>query len=318
MSITKSSNIDFSKVTFSDVRKMGKGKMVYANLNGGKIIIQTPKMGVPFGVSRWRDDNADDNKGDSFRLGLSFYGEESNNEIKHFKEQLQEFDEIIKTHIKENSKEWIGKPNLSAELIEEAFYVPNVKVPKDSDGNVLEYPPRFEVKLDRQKNGDDFTGKFVSNKKFNHEVLIYDQDKNLIPMDESNYDTVIPKGSQCITIVELVYISITAKISCKWKLVQAKVFQNQKAITNYAIDDSDEEDTNENDDNGLKEDLESENSDNLVQVDDPVVYRPEHSREHVDTDAEVEELAEELQETNIESVQEEQVEKPVKKGRKKN
>ena len=61
MSITKSSNIDFSKVTFSDVRKMGKGKMVYANLNGGKIIIQTPKMGVPFGVSRWRDDNADDN-----------------------------------------------------------------------------------------------------------------------------------------------------------------------------------------------------------------------------------------------------------------
>jgi hypothetical protein len=127
-------------------------------------------------------------------------------------------------------------------------------------------------------------------------------------MDESNYDTIIPKGSQCITIVELVYISITAKISCKWKLVQAKVFQNQKAITNYAIDDSDEDDTNENDDNGLKEDLESENSDNLVQVD-------EHA------DAEVEELAEELQETNIEdqvSVQEEQVEKPAKKGRKKN
>ena len=311
MSIIKSSNIDFSKVTFSDVKKLGKGKMVYANLNGGKIIIQTPKMGVPFGISRWRDDNADDNKGDSFRLGLSFYGEETNNEIKHFKEQLQEFDEIIKAHIKENSKEWLGKPNLSAELIEQAFYVPNVKIPKDSDGNVLEYPPRFEVKLDRQKNGDDFTGKFVSNKKFNHEVLIYDQDKNLIPMDESNYDTVIPKGSQCITIVELVYISITAKISCKWKLVQAKVFQNQKAITSYAIVDDNDDENNENE---LKDDLESESSDNFVSE-----THVEEGSEHIDD--EVEELAEDLQKTTIEnqkSVHDEQIEKPVKKGRKKN
>lgn len=308
MSITKASNIDFTKVTFSDVKKMGKGKMVYANLNGGKIILQTPKMGVPFGVSRWRDDNADDNKGDSFRLGLSFYGQETNNEIKHFKEQLQQFDDIIKKQIKENSKEWLGKPNLSAELIEEAFYVPNVKVPKDSEGNVLEYPPRFEVKLDRQKNGDDFTGKFVSNKKFNHEVLIYDQDKNLIPMDESNYDTVIPKGSQCITIVELVYISITAKISCKWKLVQAKVFKNQKAITDYAIDD--DSDDAENDDK-LKDDLESEHSDNLVD---------EHNESDPEND--VEELAEELVQTTLEepstNVDSDSTEKPVKKGRKKN
>jgi len=312
MSITKSSNIDFSKVTFSDVRKMGKGKMVYANLNGGKIIIQTPKMGVPFGVSRWRDDNADDNKGDSFRLGLSFYGEESNNEIKHFKEQLQEFDEIIKTHIKENSKEWLGKPNLSAELIEEAFYVPNVKVPKDSDGNVLEYPPRFEVKLDRQKNGDDFTGKFVSNKKFNHEVLIYDQDKNLITMDESNYDTVIPKGSQCITIVELVYISITAKISCKWKLVQAKVFQNQKAITNYAIVD-DDSDNEENDGNVLKDDLDSSEPDgeNKENEEDDENENEEENEEEVEDD-----LTKELEETHI-SPQPVTPEKVTKRGTKK-
>jgi hypothetical protein len=267
MSVIKSSQMDFSNVTFSEVRKMGKGKMVYANLNGGKIILQTPKMGVPFGVSRWRDDIADDNKGDSFRLCLSFYGEETNVELRHFKEQLQNFDEIIKNEIKKNSKEWLGKPNLSTELIEEAFYVSNVKIPKDSDGNVLEYPARFEVKLDRQKSGDDFTGKFVSNKKFNHEVLIYDENKNLIPMDESNYDTIIPKGSQCITIVELVYISITAKVSCKWKLVQAKVFKNQKAITDYAIVDDDESDE-ENEVSGLKDDLDSEPTEPTEAIDD--------------------------------------------------
>lgn len=303
MTILKSNQIDFSKVTFSDVKKMGKGKMVYANLNGGKIILQTPKMNVPFGISRWRDDNADDNKGDSFRLGLSFYGEENNSEIKNFRESLSQFDEIIKQKIKENSKEWIGKPNISMELINEALYVPNVKVPKDSDGNVLDYPSRFEVKLDRQKNGDDFTGKFVSNKKFNHEILVYDDQKNLVELNENNYDTVIPKGSSVITIVELVYISITAKISCKWKLVQAKIFKNQKAITDYAIiDDDDDEDEEENDNvqnNELIDDLDSESEGGNV------VAKEE--------DQEVEELAENLQEANLE---EEVIEKPVKKGRK--
>ena len=304
MSVIKSSQMDFSNVTFSEVRKMGKGKMVYANLNGGKIILQIPKMGVPFGVSRWRDDNADDNKGDSFRLGLSFYGEETNSELKQFKEQLQSFDEIIKNEIKKNSKEWLGKPNLSTELIEEAFYVSNVKIPKDSDGNVLEYPARFEVKLDRQKSGDDFTGKFVSNKKFNHEVLIYDENRKLVPMDESNYDTVIPKGSQCITIVELVYISITAKVSCKWKLVQAKVFKNQKAITEYAIVDEDESDEqNDNEVSGLKDDLDSEPAEATEAADENSVVE----------DNSVDDLVEDLQDTVL---NEEQADKPTKRGRK--
>ena len=324
MSVIKSSAMDFSKVTFSDVRKLGKGKMVYANCNGSKIILQTPKMGVPFGISRWRDDNVDDNKGDSFRLGLSFYGEESNPEVKHFKEQLESFDEIIKNEIKKNSKEWLGKPNLSSELIEQAFYVSNVKIPKDSDGNVLDYPARFEVKLDRQKNGDEFTGKFVSNKKFNHEVLIYDENKNLIPMDEMNFDTVIPKGSQCITIVELVYISITAKVSCKWKLVQAKVFKNQKAITDYAIVDSDEdeEDDNEKDNDDhesnsqLKDDLDSEPSDKEVDEnnDDTDTAEPDEI-----ADENINDLADTLENTHIvkteEQIIEQPVEKTIKKGR---
>lgn len=308
MSIVKSTQFDFSKVTFSDVKKLGKGKMVYVNYNGGKIILQTPKMSVPFGISRWRDDNTDDNKGDSFRLGMSFYGEETNSEVKLFKEKLSRFDDIIKQKIKENSKEWLGKPNISMELIDEALYVPNVKIPKDSEGNVLDYPARFEVKLDRQKNGDDFTGKFVSNKKMNHEILVYDENKNLIQLDESNYDTVIPKGSSAISIVELVYVSITAKISCKWKLVQAKVFKNQKAITDYAIIDEDDESDNEaeTNDNVLKDDLDSESSEDLVE------------NETTKEDPEVEQLAQELQETELQETElEESVEKPAKRGRKK-
>ena len=306
MTIMKAANIDFSKVTFSDVKKLGKGKMVYVNLNSDKIILQTPKMSVPFGISRWREPNADDNKGDSFRLGLSFYGEETNNDIKNFKENLQQFDDMIKQKIKENSKEWLNKANISMEVIEDAYYVPNIKASVDKEGK--EYPSRIEVKLDRQKDGEEFTGKFVSNKKFNHDIMIFDENKNLVELNESNYDSVMPKGSHAICIIELVYISITAKISCKWKLVQAKVFKNKKAITDYAIvDDSDDEDNNsDNDDNNsnsgseLKDDFDSDNENGVVE-------------EEVQNE-EVNELADELQNTQLE----EPVEKPVKKGRKKN
>lgn len=303
MTIAKASNFEFSKVTFSDVKKLGKGKMVYVNMNSDKIILQTPKMNIPFGISRWREPNADDNKGDSFRLGLSFYGEETSNEIREFKKNLSQFDDMIIQKIKENSKEWLNKPNVSMEVIQDAYYVPNIKSSVDKEGK--EYPSRLEIKLDRQREGEEFTGKFVSNKKFNHDILVFDENKELIDLNESNYDSVIPKGCHAICIIELVYVSITAKISCKWKLVQAKVFKNKKAITDYAIIDDDDEDDNEEGDK-LKEDLDSDNDDDNSEVVED------------EEDEEVNELADELQETQLQQEPDVTNEKPAKRGRKKN
>ena len=301
MSIIKAANVDFSKVTFSDVKKLGKGKMVYANLNSDKIILQTPKMSVPFGISRWRDPSADDSNGDSFRLGLSFYGEENNADIHAFKKNLTQFDDMIKQKIKENSKEWLNKSTVSMEVIEDAYYVPNVKLSVDKDGK--EYPSRVEVKLDRQKEEDEFTGKFVSNKRFNHEIMVFDENKHPLELNESNYESVVPKGSQAICIIELVYISITAKISCKWKLVQMKVFKNKNAITDYVIVDDDESDIV-----NVKEDLDSdEEKTNLDNIEEELVSEP-------CDDIVSDELVEQFETIQVE----EQIVEPVlKKGRKK-
>ena len=301
MSIIKAANVDFSKVIFSDVKKLGKGKMVYANLNSDKIILQTPKMSVPFGISRWRDPSADDSNGDSFRLGLSFYGEENNEDIHTFKKNLEQFDDMIKQKIKENSKEWLNKSTVSMEVIEDAYYVPNVKLSVDKDGK--EYPSRVEVKLDRQKEEDEFTGKFVSNKRFNHEIMVFDENKHPLELNESNYESVVPKGSQAICIIELVYISITAKISCKWKLVQMKVFKNKNAITDYVIVDDDESDIV-----NVKEDLDSdEEKTNLDNIEEELVSEP-------CDDIVSDELVEQFETIQVE----EQIVEPVlKKGRKK-
>ena len=249
MSIIKAVNLDLNKVSFSDVKTDNHGrKMVYVNYNGGKIIVQTPKMYVPNGIKRWRKKDAIDNKDDSFEMELSFGGEDKDDknsqEIKMYHDKMEEFDTMIKETIIKNSSKWLGKAKMNMDLVESAFYAPTVKVAVDKDGNTLDYPSRVKSKIDREREGDsdNFTGRFLSNKKFKTPLYTYDESKVQTELNEQNFENVVPKGSQVVAVLELVYLSITTKVSSKWKLVQARVSKNQQAITGYAmLDDDDEE-----------------------------------------------------------------------------
>lgn len=245
MPVIKATDLDLSKLTFSEVKTDNNGrKMVFVNLNGGKVIVQTPKMYVPNGIKRWRKKDAVDNKDDSFEMEMSFGGEDKQDKnaqaIKTFHEKMSGFDDLVKNHIKDHSKELLGKPKVTMELIENAFHTPVVRLAMDKEGNVLDYPSRVRVKLDRERSGDDFTGRFLSCKRPPTEILMYDQNKSQLPMDENNFETVVPKNSQVVAVLELVYLTITTKVSAKWKLVQAKVERNQTNITGYAMLDDDE------------------------------------------------------------------------------
>jgi len=234
MSITKATQLDLSKISFSDVKLDNHGrKMVYVNYNGGKIMMQTPKMYIPNGIKRWRKKDAVDNKDDSFEMEMSFGGESS--EIRVFHDKMVDFDTLVKKNIMSHSKEWLGKTKISMDSIEEAFYAPTVRVATDKDGNVLDYPSRIKAKLDREMEGDSFTGRFLSNKRFKTPVLMFDDNKQQLDLNESNFESVVPKGSQVVAVLELVYLSITTKVSAKWKLVQGKVSKNQQSITGYAM-----------------------------------------------------------------------------------
>jgi hypothetical protein len=303
MSIIKAVNLDLNKVSFSDVKTDNHGrKMVYVNYNGGKIMVQTPKMYVPNGIKRWRKKDAVDNKDDSFEMELSFGGEDKEDknsvEIREFHNKLEQFDSLVKNAILSKSKEWLGKPKVSMETIEDAYYSPSVRIPTDKDGNVLDYPSRVRAKLDREREGDsdNFTGRFLSNKRFKTPVLMFDESKHQIEMNESNFDMVVPKGSQVICVLELVYLSITSKVSAKWKLVQAKVYRNQQSITGYAMLDEDVEDE--------QEQLESENENELVQE----TQKLNVSEEDVEDEEEGnEDVVEESDEVEEEEEEEEQV-----------
>ena len=275
MPVIKINDLDLSNITFSDIKTDNNGrKMVFVNNNGGKILVQTPKMFAPNGLKRWRKKDATDNKDDSFEIELSFIGEDNDSkngkEIHNMHKKLEEFDNLIKNKIQEHSKEWLGKPKVSMELIENAFYTPIVKIATDKEGNILDYPSRVRVKLDRERNGDNFTGRFLSHKRPPTEILVFNHNKERIPMNEDNFELVIPKASQVIAVMELVYLSITTKVSAKWKLVQAKVESNSTNITSYAMLDDVEEANYENE-VSLK---------NLSLEEQPQQHLEEHPEEH--------------------------------------
>lgn len=265
MTVIKVNDLDISKLTFSDVKIDNNGrKMVFVNYNGGKVIVQTPKMYIPNGIKRWRKKDAVDNKDDSFELEMSFATQEkeskNSQDIMSMHSIMQEFDTMVKTHIMNHSKEMLGKSKMTMDLIENAFYSPTVRIATDKEGNVLDYPSRIRVKLDRERNGDDFTGRFLSSKRPPTEILVFDKNKNIIPLNESNFETVVPKGTQAVAILELVYLTITTKVSAKWKLIQTKVENNKQNITEYSfIDEEQPVQINSRIDTETVEDLDSDN-----------------------------------------------------------
>lgn len=302
MPVIKATNLDLSKITFSDVKTDNHGrKMVFVNYDGGKIMVQTPKMYVPNGLKRWRKKDATDNKDDSFEMELSFSGEDKNTEIRDFHTKMEQFDELVKKQIITHSKEWLGKPKVSMELVENAFYSPSVRVPMDKEGNILDYPSRVRAKLDRERKGDDFTGRFLSYKKPPTPVLMFDESKNLIEMNEDNFESVVPKGSQVVAVLELVYLTITTKVSAKWKLVQAKVARNQQTITGYAMIDDEE--------SVVEEDIESEPVKESLEEQEQVEEEQVEQEEQV-----VEEQEEQLEEDEFE-IEPVVVSKPKSRGR---
>lgn len=318
MSILTIDTFNVKNITFSDVKTDIHGrKMVFLNHKGGKIQLQSPKMYSPFGIKKWRKADDNTNKDDKFEIELSFKGTQNTDKnglkIKKFHESLLELDELIKEKCIENCKSWIGVNKIDKSTFEEMMYKPNVRVSKDKDGNVLDYPARFRVKIDRDidQNGNP-SGKLLSCKKNKTSIIVVDNDNNQTLLTEDNAEKLISRNSQVITIVQLVYLSLSkTAVSTKWKLIQAKVYPDAKPITNVVIVDDDEDneyDNNdsENVDQQLMDDLDNlEITDNCT--DDNVIQKQEENENEENDQLENEQV------DDNEEIQEEVQQKP--KGR---
>jgi len=306
----KSSQFNINNVTFNlKVDKETKRKVVYINHNKTRILIQAPKVYLPNGVKHWSSTAYPE----SYEMEISF-GEDKDNEvnnraIREFEHKMKELDNRIKTEILNNSKDWIGKPKTTMSMIEEVFYPnPIVRVPKDKDGNILEYPNRMRLRLEREREGDNFTGCFSSSKKDHTQVLIFDENNNQLDFNEANCESVVPKNSKAIPIIEFVNISIVGdKVYPKWKLVQAKVFRNTVSITGNIIDDDEQELPEDLDETPVTETIETKE-----EVEVEAVKVEEEKEEEEEEEVEEDEIEDEIEEkVPIVPV----VTKPVVKGR---
>lgn len=242
--ITPANKFIPTDISFSDVKTDIHGrKMVYCNYKQGKLLLQTPKLKAPNGVKKWRKPDANNNKDDKFELelNLSHPDQLGDDDVSLFHQHLSHLDSIVKDAILANSKSWLGMNKLDINTLESVLYNPIVRHSLDKDGNQLPYPSRLRVKIDRDIDSNGIpSGKLLSNKRFKSPILVFDSNKQPLPFDEDTAETTVPKGSQLVSLIELVYISLSkTSISIKWKLVQAKVFPTQSSINSYALLDDD-------------------------------------------------------------------------------
>ena len=66
----------------------------------------------------------------------------------------------------------------------------------------------------------------------------------------------VPKGCQARCLMELVYITISQRVSVKWRLIQIEVYRREGSISTYAFPTSDEYTVDNN-----KEDLDTYDED---------------------------------------------------------
>jgi len=225
-SIVKPRNFNVKELKHSDpkVNNYG-GKMVYLNYGGEKqsIILQTPKMRMPYDMSQFKQDNAPADADAKYSISLAFNNMESDEKIKTLFDKLTSLDKrLINLGIK-NSQKWF-KAKHNKEVIK-ALYSPIIKYYKDKETGEIsdKFAPTIKLKLPRSKD-----------KKFVCQVF---NDKR----EQVELESVVGKGALVQTLMKCSSIWFAGgKFGVSWRVEQMKVTPS-KRLQGYAFEDSDDE-----------------------------------------------------------------------------
>lgn len=208
--ITLHTAFEPSSVKFSPLAKTSKGnKTVYLNFpNNQKIILQTPAMSSPFGISTY--DDASDGKR-SYSLDASFRGYDTNAKLASFLTKCRGFDENLIDMATENSKAWFGK-DMNRDMISVLFRK------SIRDANDPKYAPTLRLKITPSTE-------------------YYDEHQNKVDMDY------IVKGTSFRAIVELSSVFFVNKqFGVTWRIVQLAVTSRPDRISGFAFQGEDDDD----------------------------------------------------------------------------
>jgi hypothetical protein len=203
----------------------GKSVGILNTLSRKALYLQAPLM------MSWGANEYDNPGGKSYDMCLQFPREEfSNPATQKFLSVMEEIERKVKADARLNSRDWLGKANMSEDVID-ALFSPMLKYPKDANGEPdKSRSPTLKVKLPL------WSGEF----KFE---LFDTQNNKLIPNTSGLTPTnLIPKGSEvaCILICGGVWFA-NGKFGLTWKAYQIVVKPSEtleKGICHIKLDDS--------------------------------------------------------------------------------
>ena len=145
-------NVHIKAISYGAPKALDNGgKVIYMSYKGRPLIIQTPEMHVPFGLSRW---SADAKGPEKLTLELSFKGMEERENLAAFYDMARALDRKLVADAMENSMSWLKKKITAPEVVE-ALFTPMVRNHKDKEtGEVSDkYPPNFRVTIPQRDGG---------------------------------------------------------------------------------------------------------------------------------------------------------------------
>jgi len=231
-SVVLVSQFKAENVSFKDPRKNAiGGQSVLLNYyneetkKNGPLVLQTPKMRLPFGLDAAVPDSGGPIK---YSINTTLANSETTNaNLVAFTETVRSLDAVTKKEAVDKSEVWFGKKQKS-EVLDE-FYKSAEKTPKND-----KYASTLKLKLPTKSVGDKLTPQFD----------IYNEQKELVNIvDDSGINiTCLEKGSEVVAIIQCTGVWFVGKtqFGLGWKVVQLKTFRNQKLV-GYSIKDEEEE-----------------------------------------------------------------------------
>ena len=227
--VVQPSTFDVSKVSISQPKVLDSGgKMAYLNYGDGKrLLIQTPSLPAPFGMSVF--DKAGPPK---YSVDLALRGYQDQPKSKALFTALQKLDEYMIDQGVKNSKAWF-KADMKREVVE-AFYTPCVRFGRDKQGNQTSYPPNLKVQLRRKRDGSDF------------ECLFYDQkskgDPDAQPLRGIPAEELLVKRSELTALIECTGVWFAGgKFGVSWKAVQIRLDSVPTGLRGYGFEEEEGE-----------------------------------------------------------------------------
>ena len=202
-------DMDYKKPTLN---KSGGKSVGIINSNTSKsLFISTPLI-LTWGVNEWGDEQTGRK---SYDLSLQFPRDEYKTpQTTKFLEVIVAMEDKIKADAVKNSKEWLNKTKMSAEVVEALFH-PMLRYRKDKNTGEpdLTSEPTFKVKLDFWEN--------------EFKCEIYDVDQKLVFPSENDKVSpmdLIPKATNVAVVLRCGGLWFAnGKFGCTWRLEQAVV-----------------------------------------------------------------------------------------------